>query len=263
MFPRFFTVHPYFLTPASLYKYFDPPRLPPRYLCYEPTTSNSPRLPPYDHHTFSALQKMVHPQDPSTKTSPRPDAPNPPSRVHIGLRSPFRSRDKTVQVQKLNEVLHSIQPTIENRKHFQARLLHPGKYCRDCTPTKGEPGTCGKQCALLRPGGNVPLRILHRTQWLDEAEQSINLYEQMVKDVHDIGTNASSRTLKQWEDAVERLRRSCLSTEELNIELGRPSDRLKITEPRISGLTAGWEFEGRWEKGPGVEADSDVAPENC
>jgi hypothetical protein len=90
------------------------------------------------------------------------------------------------------------------------------------------------------------------------------MYERLVKNVCDIGSDANPRVLKQWEDPVECLRRDCLSTEELNIEMGRPSNRMKIAEPaEVSGSTVGWGFEGKWDVGPGLEADDDVAPEGC
>jgi hypothetical protein len=89
------------------------------------------------------------------------------------------------------------------------------------------------------------------------------MYERLVKNVRDIGSDANPRVWKQWEDSVEYLRRDCLSTEELNIQMGRPSNRMKIAEPGVSGSTVGWGFEGRWDEGPGLEADDDVAPEDC
>ena len=100
--------------------------------------------------------------------------------------------------------------------------------------------------------------MLARSDWHDDATASIAVYDRVTRDIDRQGAHASSRTVRQWEVDVERLKVGCLSLADGNEERGRGGYICGTVKGGM--FIEGWEFEGRWGKGPGEEEG--VAPED-
>lgn len=125
-----------------------------------------------------------------------------------------------------------------------------GKHCVTCSQ---QPivASCGPTCPLKRTGSD---RGWYQTGhiWIYFAAKDVQLFDKLEQDVNTYGTEANSRTVREWEVIAKDLLKQ---TEDSPNRFGT----LPINT-EILGFDKDWTFQGHW--GQGSVADDDVAPDN-
>lgn len=148
------------------------------------------------------------------------------------------------RVDKIKETLEVIKWKIDIRRQLVGLADNNGAYCTTCSL---DPDTayCSATCPLRR--GRPDSWLKRDTAWIYFARQDVELYDKLHCDVVAFGSETDKQEVVKWEVTCKDLQQRTEDTQQ------RYSARISMLPVR--GLDQCWRFEGRWGKGPGIQAE--------
>ncbi|KAH7087992.1 hypothetical protein FB567DRAFT_627792 [Paraphoma chrysanthemicola] len=195
------------------------------------------------------------------QTPARGSLPTPPNTPQKPAQNVISSDANAVhlhraRIDRVLRTLSDFRKTDETRAFLYQQNRHNKLYCETCSPKNREPGSCDRTCPLLRPCRyNLPPLD---QKWIQEVHTDHQRLVRLMTEMKQYAYNAEPERVSNWEIVAEELRRWARSMLEVTAE---EEWTWCLEIKKVEGMKEGWGFDGAWGKGPGIEKEEHIGPD--